>query len=566
MPLDFGISDMLAEEYERFTEGLLDLADGAQARARATAARRRATDPDVTQIAIPGWDSVLHIVPRPKITPEMRAAHYAARRAGQTSPLSEPLVEELERKGRQARRIQRSTSPEYAKAFGQVMTSIDNVQDLLSTVTTVGRLVLNPAVTGLEALGSRAIPLISPAARLGARGVGRVIPVLGAVLLAADLLRLVNYLGLAAFPLYAALCQGPRAALAAGVPAFLMRPALKLRAGNLSALNPFGRRARLDRSRTIRSWRPTIYNLMEVAQTTDQLFGVGVSFGGLVGLVQDAAFGAEQKLRGKDVRIDAGPFTESLHRLFAPGLRLTPTPVLADQRAAASVLATAPVLNRTQQVFTVEEHLEFLAAQSVAWSFLRPVIESPAMERAMELAMEHRWRPPQNLAPDLEQFFDEEGLERTGFGLWPLPDSPERVRGEHYFVSTAPEVTRALAELLLPIRDSALAQGLGAIVNRITERSAILLTGDADAVRLELQPVYQIMESLAEVSLWPNVEAGEGRMWSFFLACEKWLLEHHRRQVPEAVLLEEARKADVGLIRGLAPDAQFPASVLPEGI
>ena len=85
MPLDFGVSELLADEYERFLKGLDTLSDGGQRAARAAAARIRPSDPTVRTISIPAWDDVIHVTPRPIVTDEMRAVHYAAKRRGAPS-------------------------------------------------------------------------------------------------------------------------------------------------------------------------------------------------------------------------------------------------------------------------------------------------------------------------------------------------------------------------------------------------------------------------------------------------------------------------------------------------
>ncbi|MDP3940546.1 MAG: hypothetical protein Q8R92_20720, partial [Deltaproteobacteria bacterium] len=353
MPLDLGVSALLADEVDRFRTGLDALSDGGARMARATAARRRYDDPAPRQITIPAWDDVIHVVPQPQITPAMREAHYSAIRAGVPSPLSTDLQDNIAARGRRARLMNNAASPEYAKAYGQVMTAIDNVQDLLTTVVTVGRLALIPAIRGLEALAGISEPLFALTGKVGAKALSRAIPILGWVLLGADLLKLLQTFGMMAFPAYAFLCGGARHALAAGVPAVVMGRALKLRAGGLARLNPFGRRARVSRSRTVRGWKPSIYNLMEVFQTTDALFGVGVSFGGLVGLIQDSAFGVEQRIRGQDVRVSTDRVADSFHRLYSGRLAREGTAALHDLRTSAGVLATAPILDQVQEIFTV---------------------------------------------------------------------------------------------------------------------------------------------------------------------------------------------------------------------
>lgn len=624
LPLDLGISALLADEVDRFRTGLDALSDGGARMARATAARRRWDDPAPRQITIPAWDDVIHVVPQPQITPAMREAHYGALRAGRPSPLSADLQDNIAARGRRARLMNNAASPEYAKAWGQVMTAIDNVQDLLTTVVTVGRLGLIPAIRGIDALLPGAGQLaareagnlaaqaaaratgesfaaaivelsqrvaageaaavaslaetraarstaIAAAARLafregslaaaagfGARTIGRAIPILGWVLLGADLLKLLQTFGMLSFPFYAALCGGPRAALAAGVPAVVMGRALKLRAGGMARLNPFGRHARVSRSRTVREWKPSIYNLMEVFQTTDSLFGVGVSFGGLVGLMQDSAFGVEQKLRGQDVRVSTDRVTDSFHRLYSGRLAREGKAALHDLRTSANVLATAPIINGVQDIFTLEEHIEALCAQTAAWDILRPYIEAPETVEAVNLALEVDWDPPVYLQGETEAWTAAAGLPADGFGTWALPGSPTTISGEDYMNQAAPRVTAALRELLEPRRDSIEAPFIGALVDRIGSHAAVALTGSDDAIETEMLPVYQIMESLALAHRWPAVTGDETPMLAFFAACAARMAELRARSLGPADLDRLAEAADISLIHALGPEAPYP--------
>ncbi len=565
MPLDLGVSVLLADEVDRFRTGLDALSDGGARMARATAARRRAQDSNVRQITIPAWDDVIHVIPQPMITPAMREAHYSAIRAGRPSPLSIDLQDNIAARGRRARLMNNAASPEYAKAWGQVMTAIDNVQDLLTTVVTVGRLGLIPAIRGLEALATVSEPLLALTGKLGAKGLTRAIPILGWVLLGADLLKLLQMFGMFSFPFYAALCGGPRAALAAGVPAVVMGRALKLRAGGLARLNPFGRHARVSRSRSVREWKPSIYNLMEVFQTTDALFGVGVSFGGLVGLLQDSAFGVEQKLRGQDVRVSTDRVADSFHRIYSGRLAREGKAALHDLRTSATVLATAPIIDQVQDIFTLEEHIEALCAQTAAWDILRPYIEAPETVEAVNLALDVEWEPPVYLQDETERWAQAAGMPAGGFATWPLPGSPERITGQKLLDQTPRRVTATLRELLEPRRDSIEAPFIGALVDRINNHAAVALTGSDDAIETEMLPVYQIMESLAMAHRWPAVTDDETPILAFFAACETRMTELRARSLGPADLDQLAKASDVSLIHALPIDAPYPQDFFKPG-
>jgi hypothetical protein len=602
MPLDFGIPDLLTSETQRFAEALGDLSDGGVRRAAAAAARRR---PDVVTpraVSIPGWDDFVHIVPHPTVTPEMRAAHYAATRRGQPSPLNPDLVDELERRRTRARRIQSSASPPWARAYGQALTAVDNVQDLLTTVVTLGRLTLNPVIRVLDQIG----PALSETALresaerrvflelagrkaagelvttgvvaelrglaraavsrefaagafgFGARTVGRLLGPLGWILLAADLMKLLTLVGLWASPFYGVWCTRSTAGLGGLLPAMLFGSKLCARLTTYNRSNPFGYRARLIRSRTLRSWKPSIYNMLEVAQTTDSLFGVGLSFGWLSGTVTDLGFALEGRARGLPFTIDPTPFAESVHRLLAPGMRSIPTAALPAHRAAAGVLAGSLALHGTQETWTVEEHVEALAATSVALDLLRPLLESPAMVEAVNLALEGDLSPPSYGVDRVRGELLDGGDEAGGFGRWPLEGAPATMRGDAITRIGPPLFHQALKDLIAPRRDDPSGVVLGALAKRIIDRTCLLMTGHPDAFEFEPVPEYQILESITMENRIVNVSSGEDAIAGYFHALAMWKDVHGARSVPLEILERCARRWHVELIRLGPPETSLP--------
>lgn len=575
MPLDFGVSELIGTEYRRFLEGLADLSDGGQRAARAAAARVRRGETATRTISVPGWDDVVHVQPRPTITPAMREAHYAARRNNQPSPLSGELQQEIQRRADRARSMRSSAAPEYARAYGQVMTALDNVQDLLTTVTTVGRVALAGGARLLDAMGPAALATAAERAALaeaeaagflarsalarraglglGARTIGRLIPILGPILLAADVLKLITWLGLLMFPGYAAACAGLSAAAAAGAlpaaQAMLGKRAGKQRLGQLGKLNPWSMTARLDRARTLRSWRPSIYNLMEVAQTTDQLFGVGVSFGGLVGLVTESAFSTEAGRRGLPVRVDASGAGASIHRLLAPRLQATSTPELTDLQTAGAVLAHGPVLQRVQEVFSFAEHVDALVAQAAAWSILRPWIELEQFPDALAFGLDHWWAPPAPRWLETRAIVIAETGEWDGQGRWPLLGAPERVQGERYMQDTATEIPGALLALVRGVDETPGAGFAAAVAVLIADRAAILMTGATDAVRLRWTPDWALAEGLALAGRVPLASEDEHKLMAFWTSALGEMQRQGRQQLPAETYDQLATEAGIHLLR-----------------
>lgn len=196
-------------------------------------------------LSLPGWDDIIHIIPPPTITEEEMEEHRRRSRKREPSNLSYKQLQLLQKKRERYLRMKRSPTPEFVKCISKIMTDYDDLEDGLITAAVMGRLVV----------------------KLLPRLMGRFVPAVGWCLLAADVINLFQIMS--------------------WLPFFGMS-AKRCREG-LTERNPLGRTARLKRAKRIRRVKPTFGEVLEVAQTTDQLFGVGVCLGGIVGYVIDCA-------------------------------------------------------------------------------------------------------------------------------------------------------------------------------------------------------------------------------------------------------------------------------------
>jgi len=166
-----------------------------------------------------------------------------------------PEDEQAARRRERAIRISRSPVPESVRAIGSIMTWVDDVQDALLTAAIIAR------------LGSVFYkPLIPVALGLGAAA------------------EAVNIFGLAGNLATAPLTGKFRATSA-------MRSLLGTQV------------VRGLRTPGLQRAIPTVGEALQIAQTTDQLFGTGVSLGPVVGLLQDLVFGS---VTGADFTFQSG--------------------------------------------------------------------------------------------------------------------------------------------------------------------------------------------------------------------------------------------------------------------
>lgn len=194
-------------------------------------------------VNIPGFSDVIHIIPKARISAEERAAHLWAIKRGLPSPLTTQQIESLHYKKFRFLKALASATPTWLKNVGAVMTVLDNVEDGLITVSVLGRI----------------------AAKIAPRLMGRLIPGVGWVLMGADILNALNVISWVSFAAKAA----------------------KRKVERLGEKNPFHAKAAANRAFRIKRAIPSVGEILEILQTTDQLFGVGLCLGGLMGMVTD---------------------------------------------------------------------------------------------------------------------------------------------------------------------------------------------------------------------------------------------------------------------------------------
>lgn len=110
-------------------------------------------------------------------------------------------------------------------------------------------------------------------------------------------------------------------------------------------LNPFAKKARAARAARLRKVSISKGEIIELLQTTDNTFGVGLCLGPIVGLVQDIIFGTYRFFEGKKVKItgfmpELGPYEkEALKYMKSAGQLWTGGQELSDEDHVKSILA-----------------------------------------------------------------------------------------------------------------------------------------------------------------------------------------------------------------------------------
>jgi hypothetical protein len=225
----------------------------------------------------------------------------------------------LKRKERVGRMLD-SPSPIWYQNIASAMTFIDDLEDALSTVAMIARI----------------------AARFAPRLFGKLFrgPI-GWIMLINDLLNISQLITCLPFG------------------AFSKKRIME----DLVLMNPFTKKAKLKRAMRFRRWWPSFGDIIETAQTTDNVFGIGLSLGPLVGFMADSIFGTYRMIRGDDVQWGSEPPPLFPHELIAMrAFRALPVMFLGGDAISDD--------DRFMAIITANLSLQVIRAYSEEWNLL----------------------------------------------------------------------------------------------------------------------------------------------------------------------------------------------------
>jgi hypothetical protein len=516
------------------------------------------------QITVPGFDDVIRIGPRYRPTGPELDEFYNARRERRPPNISREALDSINAYREYRENARNSAQPEWAKGWGNILTAIDNIQDFASTLSSLGRLGLwaGPrAIGALEALlGLEGLISSGAAAKLG----GKFVPVLGGLILASDILNLAALLGYVGMVGWGAACQGPSAALAAGAPMMLLKRALKTELWNAARRNPFGRVARLDaRSRAVGKL-PGLANWFEILQTTEQLTGYGISLGGLIGMLNEAAFAAERASRGEWPTFNVDHAGRSWRRLADPIIEKMSPSERAFTQSASQVLATAPAIMSGQDPFDEDLHLLTFAAYLGALPYVMRMIDQMPWEDVIEEMLMMPFEPPIALGPVFARIVIEEGPDVSDGNRWPLPSSPLFITGKDYLEQMSPRIAAATKQFIVNRNDGAPAVVFGTMVGQTFETLWRHITRDKEGIRFQLAPDIKILSDIVEDGwlIVPNVTPAKFKpFW------DAMLKKHHeldRHRIEPAWYLDQAQHYGIPMLKQLPPNAPYPREWLED--
>ncbi|MFQ5986644.1 MAG: hypothetical protein ACE5KQ_04740 [Thermoplasmata archaeon] len=327
-----------------------------------------------------------------------------------------PQAEQDRRRRDRARRIAESPTPESVRAIGSILTFVDDVQDALVTASVL--------------------------ARIGATFLPRLRPIAVATGAAAEAINIFSLAGqVAATPLTG-----------------------KFRAQRASVGLAGGQVARALSARTLAQALPTVGETVQILQTTDQLFGVGLSLGPIVGLFEDLIFGS---LQGAEFAFQSGIRYRPNDELFlreedqrrAEALDLLPllAQITRGARAAAWVLASPPGL-------PFSDRLDSLALLSIIAELARGFLPESNWQPIVLPALDSERPATGQLRPQTIAVLRDLGITAADTETFPTEGNPAMLS------------TRRMAEVLLaqgpePLSDW-LSEGTSATARLFAEQLA----------------------------------------------------------------------------------------------
>jgi len=313
-------------------------------------------------ITIPGISDIIHINVEKKPTVQ-EVKWYKDKNIDQLGQGRYNDIQSYHQKRKdQYIRMLASPMPTWARNIGSVMTFLDDFQDSMTTLAVVGR------------IAARFLPSFLARAMAGP---------LGWIMTISDILNMIQ--------IYRCLQLKPTQG--------------KKFSQLLTEKNPFSRRAKARRAERLRRVRPTKGELIEIAQTTDNLFGIGLSLGALVALPQDLAFGTWRAVKGEKVSIKV------------------PLPWMADYEFDASRgLRAAMMFWTAGQEFTEEEHMMQAVVANLSTQVLNPLYTEWHLLDNVEGLENIEIQAPCDPSPITMLMFEELGIDPFEFCGWPHAD------------------------------------------------------------------------------------------------------------------------------------------------
>ncbi len=485
--------------------------------------------------------------------------------------------------------IRSSPEPEYAAAFGEIMTAIDNVRDVLALGMIAGRITL--AVSGAaEVLASGgsivlgrlvlAGVLVAPEAPLLAVGVGELgavgaltavgsvlLPVLAVVTAAFLVAEIAHWMAGFAIVGYAGLCRGPAEAAFAAIPALIWGRGLKGNVSKLSRMNPWSvaHEVREVRAGNVATFVGREY--VEAGRATAVLWGHGWLLGAIVGGLTAGAFALQRISNGDAVKWDATRFNVipqaseeaklGFWRALGPTLqdavrsKLGRSPIpgsniaLRAAQAAAECLWSLPNLFWAIDRMRPIDFVQVLSANLLALDILQPYLYGRDWLGFATYLKNDGLPAPDIWAPWTQTYVRENGGDPGQRQAWALPGAPTFLHIDQIDGAFTAAVDQKLQAWFTKY-DGWIEAGLcGALLDAIVQRLYFMVTEHPDGLRQSAVGYWKVLFSLAESNRQVLATYGDAVVTAFFEAALAQMTREARNSLIPREL--DALAASVGM-------------------
>ena len=319
-------------------------------------------------VTIPTLSDVIHLRPFKPLTPEEERLWKAKQYDMIPADRLKDIREEKDRKRRKFLAMLGDPSPKISRNAAAILTALDDVQDAVSTLACIG--LIAGAVIG----GPVAAAIAGP---------------LGLILGASTLLNLLN----------------PMSHLRKLGGGLGTGRAAKKKLEDHTDRNPFSKKAKAKTARRIKNFKPTLGNAIEALQTTDQIYGIGISIGPISGFAQMAISGIIRKAMGQKVTISNDYPPATWH-----------------EKTAAEALRACAVLNGYQWESDATDETLAIYAASLAMQTLHDSVRSWNPFDEIEDIGSYVIEAPTPTDPLTLEIFDELGIDPETACKWPQND------------------------------------------------------------------------------------------------------------------------------------------------
>jgi hypothetical protein len=324
--------------------------------------KRKYIEKNGYKVIAPYFSDIVHFPIVPDISPGEWKYYYRCIKEGKEPDLPEIKKRYCEARYMRYQRMLASPVPKWRRCMSAILGAIDDAEDALTVGAIAGRFAIKAAP----------------------RLLGRFVPVLGWMLLADDILNLMNLVGRLPF--------GSRM--------------VKRRFYDFFHKNPFARKVNLVRAHNFLSKGPGIGAWLEAAQVLDNVIGVGLCLGPIYGYLDDVFFGWVRTIAGQRVDwSEASPVPYPHERTVVRGLK------------AQTVLSQVnPLLTDEERMMSIISY--FLSLQLISGYFGEHNIMS-VMNNLDELEV----RAPVPSNPMAIEMLKDHGFDPEEHAVWPQTES-----------------------------------------------------------------------------------------------------------------------------------------------